>query len=118
MQGEAIGISGVSTVPDPTGTAMADQDYESAMIPITLQPRTDASTSSYFCGSLLITNDNLVEEEECLGVKLALGEGTTGVLVFGSPINATVCIEDDDKGVCTCVCVCVCVCMSVYLYVF
>ena len=98
------------TVPpiQPTGTAMAGQDYDSSLVPLTLQPPTGATTTDRFCVSWPIIDDRRVEQEECFGVTVVSGdEGAHSTLVFGSPVNATVCIEDDDKGVCVCVCVCV-----------
>ena len=106
---------------------MVGQDYKSEMIPITLQPQANASSPSLFCGSLPIIDDYVVEDEECLGVMLVSGEGMRSALAFVSPVNATVCIEDNDRGVCVCVhacvrvcvrvCVCVCACIHTYVYV-
>ena len=94
------------TVPpiQPTGTAVAGQDYDSSLVPLTLQPPTGATTTDRFCVSWPIIDDRRVEQEECFGVTVVSGdEGAHSTLVFGSPVNATVCIEDDDKGVCVCV---------------
>ncbi len=96
---------------------MAGQDYGSNLVPLTLQPPTGASTTDHFCVRWPIIDDRRVEQEECFGVAVVSGdEGAHSTVVFGSPVNATVCIEDDDKGVCMCACCLVYVHNVVYLH--
>ena len=76
-------------------SATADRDYEDDDLDYVI-PSGESDTT--VCECLPIKDDFEVEGTECLDVELGPSGNTPSDVVFLSPNNASVCIQDDDVG--------------------